>query len=261
MLLDGKIALITGAGAGIGAAVARRFAAEGAILWLNDLDSDSLAAVVEETGGTGMAGDASDPEFVATWVEEAVRSHGRVDVLYHNVGVHRSGRIADLTDEQWHFQQRLTLDTCFYATRAVIPHMLAAGKGSIVAMSSGAGIGGQYGLGGYAAAKAGVISLMETVATEYGDEGIRANSVTPGPTSSAPLLDYLENQDGGIDAHTADLNLARLTEPEEVAAIVAWLASDEASSINGMCIQSNTRMASRRPPQERRIPPPSTPTV
>jgi len=247
MLLDSKVALITGAGAGIGAAVARRFAAEGAVLWLNDIDADALAAVVEDTGGGGMAGDASDPEFVATWVAEAVHSHGRVDVLYSNVGASRSGRIGELTDDAWRLQQRLTLDTCFYATRAVIPHMRTNGGGSIVAMSSGAGIGGQYGLGGYAAAKAGVISLMETVATEYGDEGIRANSVTPGPTATAPLLSYLGRQEGGIAAHTADLDLARLTDPDEVAAVVAWLASDESSSITGMCIRANIRSASRRP--------------
>lgn len=251
-LLREKVALITGAGAGIGAAVARRFAAEGALLWLNDVDGDSLAEVVEETGGSGMAGDASDPDFVTTWVNEAVRAHGRVDVLYNNVGVSRSGRIGDMTDDEWRLQQRLTLDTCFYATRAVIPHMVAHGGGSIVSMSSGAGIGGQYGLGGYAAAKAGVISLMETVATEYGDEGIRANSVTPGPTATAPLLAHLERQEGGVDAHTADLDLARLTRPDEVAAIVAWLASDEASSVTGMCIRSNIRMSSRRPPRDRR---------
>ncbi|MEZ5246351.1 MAG: SDR family oxidoreductase [Acidimicrobiales bacterium] len=247
MLLDGKVSLVTGAGAGIGAAVAHRFAAEGAILWLNDIDADALAAVVEDTGGSGLAGDASDPEFVSMWVDEAARGHGRIDVLYNNVGVSRSGRIGDLTDDDWRLQQRLTLDTCFYATRAVIPHMLTGRGGSIVSMSSGAGIGGQYGLGGYAAAKAGVISLMETVATEYGDEGIRANSVTPGPTATAPLLAYLDQQEGGVAAHTADLDLARLTEPEEVAAIVAWLASDESSGITGTCIRANSRSASRRP--------------
>jgi meso-butanediol dehydrogenase/(S,S)-butanediol dehydrogenase/diacetyl reductase len=252
MLLDGKVALITGAGAGIGAAVARRFAAEGATLWFNDIDADALAAVVEDTGGSGLAGDASDPEFVSMWVDEAARSFGGIDVLYNNVGVSRSGRIGDLTDDDWRLQQRLTLDTCFYATRAAIPHMLAGGGGSIVSMSSGAGIGGQYGLGGYAAAKAGVISLMETVATEYGDEGIRANSVTPGPTATAPLLAYLDQREGGVAAHTADLDLARLTDPAEVAAIVAWLASDESSSITGTCIRANRRSASRRPPRDRR---------
>lgn len=246
MLLEDKVALITGAGAGIGAAVARRFAAEGAMLWLNDRDDDALADLIEHIGGSGMAGDASDSEFVNAWVTEAVRNHGRIDVLYNNVGVSRVGRIADLSDEDWRFQQRVTLDSCFYATRAVIPHMVAGGGGSIVSMSSGAGIGGQYQLGGYAAAKAGVISLMETVSTEYGDQGIRANAVTPGPTATEPLLAYLETRPGGTTAHAADLDLARLTDPDEVAAMVTWLASDEASSITGVCLQSNVRSRSRR---------------
>ena len=118
---------------------------------------------------------------------------------------------ASITDDDWRFQQRLTLDTVFYATRAVLPHMVAAGRGSIVSMSSGAGIGGQYDLGGYAAAKAGVINLMETVATEYGPHGIRANAVTPGPTETAPLRAYLEQQPGGVEAHVRDLDLRRLS--------------------------------------------------
>lgn len=246
-LLDNKVALISGAGAGIGEAVARRFAVEGATLVLNDLDDVAVMDVAESVGATAMPGDASDPEIVQRWIDQSMADHGRIDVLYNNVGVSRSGLIGELSDEDWRLQQRLTLDTVFYATRAVLPHMATAGRGSIVSMSSGAGIGGQYGLGGYAAAKAGVISLMETVATEYGTHGIRANAVTPGPTATAPLLSYLEDRPGGVSAHTADLNLARLTDPDEVASVVTWLASDESSSISGICVQSNIRAASRRP--------------
>lgn len=251
-VLVGKVALVSGAGAGIGAAVARRFAAEGAALWLNDIDGDALRRVsMDIDGGRGMvsgrSGDMGDADFVNAWVAEAVGAYGRVDVLYNNVGVSRSGLVGDITDDDWRFQQRVTLDSAFFATRAVLPHMVAAGAGSIVSMSSGAGIGGQYNLGAYAAAKAGVISLMQTVATEYGHLGIRANAVTPGPTATAPLLAYLEARPGGVEAHVADLNLDRLTEPDEVAATVTFLASDESSSISGVCLESNIRSASRRP--------------
>ena len=246
-LLPGKTALITGAGAGIGAAVAKRFAAEGATLWLNDLDPAALDAIIAETGGSGLAGDMSDSAFVTDWVNRAAAQHGRIDVLYNNVGVSRAGLIGELSDEDWRFNQRLSLDTAFYATRAALRHMVPQNSGSIVSISSGAGIGGQYRLGGYAAAKAGVISLMQTVATEYGHLGIRANAVTPGPTATGPLLAYLAEQPGGVEAHTADLNLARLSRPEEIAAVVTWLASDESSTINGICVQSNIRSASRRP--------------
>jgi meso-butanediol dehydrogenase/(S,S)-butanediol dehydrogenase/diacetyl reductase len=125
--------------------------------------------------------------------------------------------------------------------------MVVSGGGSIVSMSSGAGIGGNHNLGGYAAAKAGVINLMETVATEYGGHGIRANAVTPGPTATAPLLDYLSSQPGGVEAHVADLDLMRLSRPEEVAQTVLWLASDRSSNVTGICVRSNIRAASRRP--------------
>jgi NAD(P)-dependent dehydrogenase (short-subunit alcohol dehydrogenase family) len=250
--LQGKVALVSAAGNGIGRAVARRFAAEGAALWLNDIDGAALQAVADELGGAGavveaVPGDGSDSSFVDGWVAGAVERHGRVDVLSNNVGVSRNGLVGDTTDEDWHDQVRLTLDTVFYATRAVLPHMVAAGSGSIVSMSSGAGIGGQYGLGGYAAAKAGVINLMETVALEYGPLGVRANAVTPGPTETAPLLDWLAEQPGGLEAHVRDLDLRRLSRPEEVAATVLWLASDESSNVTGTCVRSNIRSASARP--------------
>ena len=251
-MLDGKVALISGCGAGIGEAAARLFAANGATLWLNDLRGAEVDRVVTELTATGavvdgVAGDMSDVSFVTRWVQGAVDAHGRIDVLYNNVGVSRSGLIGDLSDEDWRFQQSVTLDSVFYATRAVLPHMISNGGGSIVSMSSGAGIGGNYNLGGYAAAKAGVINLMETVATEYGGHGIRANAVTPGPTATAPLLGYLAGQPGGVDAHVADLDLMRLSQPEEVANTVMWLASDLSSNITGICVRSNIRAASRRP--------------
>ena len=251
-MLEGKVALISGAGAGIGRAVAHRFALEGATLWLNDLRSDTFDAVLAEVralGATaeGLVGDMSDSDFATRWVDDAAAEHGRIDVLYNNVGVSRTGLVGDITDDDWRFVQSVTLDSVFFATRAALRHMVAAGRGSIVSMSSGAGIGGQYELGGYAAAKAGVINLMETVATEYGRHGIRANAVTPGPTETSPLLDHLTKQPGGVAAHVADLDLQRLSQPDEVANTVCWLASDLSSNITGICVRSNIRAASRIP--------------
>lgn len=250
--MEGKVALVSAAGNGIGRAIARRMAAEGAVLVLNDIDARALADVAEELAAGGatvdpVAGDAADPDAVGAWVTDAIERHGRIDVLSNNVGVSRSGLVGELSDDDWRFQQRLTLDTVFFATRAVLPHMVRQGRGSIVSMSSGAGIGGQYGLGGYAAAKAGVINLMETVALEYGPHGVRANAVTPGPTATAPLLAYLEQQPGGVERHVRDLDLQRLSQPDEVANTVLWLSSDEASNITGICVRSNIRAASNRP--------------
>jgi len=250
--LADKVVLISGAARGIGRAVALRMATEGAHLWLCDVLGDELAATVAAVGelgnpAAGLAGDATDSAFVDRWVAGAVERHGRIDVLYNNVGVSRPGLIGDLSDEDWRFQQRLTLDSVFYATRSVLAHMVRQRSGSIISMSSGAGIGGQYNLGGYAAAKAGVINLMETVATEYGPYGIRANSLTPGPTATAPALAYLRDRPGGIVEHTRGLVLQRMSEPEEVANTVLWLASDESSNITGICVRSNIRAASARP--------------
>ena len=250
--LDGKVVLVSGAAHGIGAACARRMAREGAHLWLNDIDPVLLDLVAELAADgvhvQGYGGDASDPDFVNDWVQSCVDEWGRIDVLYNNVGVSRNGLIGELSDTDWHDQQRLTLDTVFYATRAVLPHLVRGGGGSIVSMSSGAGIGGHHGLGGYGAAKAGVINLMETVAMEYGPHGVRANSVTPGPTATAPMLAWLAEQPAGmLEKMVEGLDLRRLTEPDEVAEIVLWLASDESSSITGTCLRSNLRAASSRP--------------
>jgi len=250
--LADKVVLVTGGAQGIGAAATRRMGAEGALLWVCDLDAARLAATAEELVGTGIeivptVGDVSDVEFVRSWVDAAIAWHGRIDVLYNNVGVSRGGLIGELSDEDWRLQQRLTLDTVFFCTRAVLPHMVARRRGSIISMSSGAGIGGQYNLGGYAAAKAGVINLMETVALEYGPYGVRANSLTPGPTATEPFRAYHAANPGAEADLTSGLDLRRLSTPEEVANTVLWLASDESSNITGICVRSNIRSASARP--------------
>jgi meso-butanediol dehydrogenase/(S,S)-butanediol dehydrogenase/diacetyl reductase len=249
--LDGKVCLVSAAANGIGGAITRRFAQEGARTVVCDIDGPGLAALVDDLRGRGadiigMAGDASDPAFVASWVAAAIEAHGGIDVLSNNVGVSRPGLVADISDDDWRFQQRLTLDTVFYATRAVLPHLVRRGGGSIISMSSGAGIGGNYNLGAYAAAKAGVINLMETVATEYGLQGVRANAVTPGPTATAPLAAYYAEHPDALTELASALDLGRLSRPEEVANTVLWLASDESSNITGICVRSNIRAASSR---------------
>ncbi len=249
--IDGKVALVSGAAKGIGEAIARRFVREGARVVACDIDALALADVVDMLRGTGgdivgLAGDASDPDFVARWVDTALDAHGRVDVLSNNVGVSRGALVGEITDESWRFQQRLTLDSVFFATRAVLAPMVRQGGGSIISMSSGAGIGGNYNLGAYAAAKAAVINLMETVATEYGLHGVRANAVTPGPTATEPLVAYYAEHPAALAELTGALDLGRLSAPDEVASTVLWLASDESSNITGICVRSNIRAASSR---------------
>ena len=249
--IEGKVALVSGSASGIGEAVTRRFAAEGARLWINDINAARLGALVDELRGDGVevhgtVGDMSDSAFVTGWVDAANATFGRIDILYNNVGMSRHALVGETTDDDWRFQQSMTLDTVFYATRAVLPHMIRERKGSIVSMSSGAGIAGEYGLGAYAAAKAGVINLMETVAMEYGPYGIRANAVTPGPTATEPMLAWLATQPFDEADQAAGLDLQRFSRPEEVAYAVLFLASDEASNITGIVLRSNIR-AGKRP--------------
>jgi len=244
--LKGKVALLSAAGAGIGQAVARRFAEEGAHLWVNDLDPAKVERLVGELDGRhgpvgGSAGDVSDLSYVQNWVEAGIAEYHRVDILYNNAAQVGDDLafVADITDAQYRRQQSVTLDSVFYATRAVLPHMVRQGSGSIVSMSSAAGIGGGYGRGAYGAAKAAVINLMETVAMEYGHLGIRANAATPGLTATDSMRAAVARHPGGEDAMTTHLILSRASRPEEVANLVLFLASDESSNITGICVRSN----------------------
>ncbi|NUU21930.1 MAG: SDR family oxidoreductase [Streptomycetaceae bacterium] len=250
--LSGKTAVITGAGSGIGRATALRFAAEGARLVVGDLRSERSAATVADIraqGGDAVAfdGDVAEDAYVRALVAAAMDRFGRLDILHNNAAFSIAGRVGDITDEDWRTQQRVVLDSVFYGIRAVLPHMIAQGGGSIVSTASGAGVGGEYRLGAYAAHKAAVINLTQTVAMEYAAEGIRCNAVTPGPTATEPMLRWLDDVPGGAEEFGRGALLGRMSRPEEVAAVVAWLASDDAALVSGVVVQANYRISSRRP--------------
>lgn len=250
--LSGKIAVITGAGSGIGRATALRFAAEGARLVIGDLRPERSAATVADiraqgTDAIAVDGDVAEDAYVRSLITAAVDRFGRLDVLHNNAAFSISGRVGDITDEDWRTQQRVVLDSVFYGIRAALPHMIAQGGGSIVTTASGAGIGGEYGLGAYAAHKAAVINLTQTVAMEYAEEGVRCNAVTPGPTATEPMLRWLADMPGGAQEFGRGALLRRMSRPEEVAAVVAWLASDDAALVSGIVVQANYRVASHRP--------------
>jgi meso-butanediol dehydrogenase / (S,S)-butanediol dehydrogenase / diacetyl reductase len=239
--LAGKIALITGTGGGIGRAAALRFAAEGARVVgcdRNPAGSEETARLAKEAGGTMVAMapvDLGDPAQAAVWVEQAVAVFGGVDILYNNASAIRMGPIDQLSIEDWRFTVHNELDTVFYVTRAVWPHLVRRGGGSIVNMGSIAAIRGVAFTpqNAHSAAKGGVLALTLQLAAEGGRHGIRANAISPGMTATPATPPLLDNPTPALHAELARMPLGRVGRPEDIANAALFLASDESSWITG----------------------------
>jgi NAD(P)-dependent dehydrogenase (short-subunit alcohol dehydrogenase family) len=237
--LSGKVALITGGGSGIGEATAKRFAEEGARVVVADIDDEAGRRVAGEIGSEralAVHGDITRAESAGEVVRRTIDRFGRLDVLHNNAAAGAAGRIADLDDEAWTRTVALNLTGHVLVTRAALPHMLDRGAGAIVNMSTAAAVMVEEGIGAYAAAKAGVIALTRQLAVEYGRRGIRANCVCPGAIATPPTLAFAAAVEGVRARMEAANPLRRLAQPEEVAAVVVFLASDEASFVNGATI-------------------------
>ncbi|MXG88299.1 SDR family NAD(P)-dependent oxidoreductase [Nocardioides flavescens] len=239
--LEGKVALITGIGAGMGREAARRFAAEGARVVGCDLDADGLEetlALVRAEGGDASGAapvDAGDAVAVREWIDAAARSHGGVDVLYTNASVQRFGAIDELSVEDWDFAIDMELNLVFYAVRAAWPHLKQRG-GVVVTVGSIAGIRGVEFMpqNAHGAAKAGVINLTQQLAVEGGPHGIRAVCVSPGFVETAATRFLVEDPPPALRATWDRIPLRRVGRPEDVVSAAVFLASDEASWITGV---------------------------
>jgi|SRR6516165_4226435 len=238
-LLENKVAIITGASRGIGAAAGRAFAAAGATVVLAARSEDDLEAVAAQIRGGGgealaIPTDVADPDAAERLVRRTLEAFGRLDAAFNNAGEgHMPTPLADLTLTDFDTALRVNARGIFLMMRYQIPAMLAAGGGAIVNMSSTAGLAGAPGMAAYAAAKHAIVGLTETAALDYGAQGIRVNAIAPGPILTHNLAradDAARTWIGGR------LPLHRLGQPEEVAATAAWLCSDQASFISGATI-------------------------
>ncbi len=234
---DGKAIVITGAASGIGAAAARRFAAEGARVLLSDINEAGGAALARELGGGGDAvafapADVRDRAQVDALMEAAVARFGRLDVVFNNAGIGAYGKTPELDPEVWQNVIDVDLNSVFYGCRAAIPHLRAAGGGAIVNTASISGMGGDYGLAAYNAAKGAVLNFTRTVAIDHARENIRVNAVCPGPIATA-LTEPLLQIPGLLDEYASLIPMGRVGRAEEVASVVAFLASEDASYITG----------------------------
>lgn len=239
--LSGKIALVTGAGKGIGAGIALRFAREGASVGVLDIRRDwceAVAAEIEQAGGRALplACDIRDEAAVTRAVDELSRAFGTISVLMNNAAVMPTGRLHETSPEDFDRCVAVNLRGTYLVSRAVIPGMLAAGAGSIIHMASITAGRGLPGLAVYSATKGALVSLARAMSTDYARLGIRVNSISPGTIDSPMLHDFLSAQSDAAQYRQAFNQMhpiGRVGTIEEVANVAVFLASDEASFVTG----------------------------
>jgi 2-hydroxycyclohexanecarboxyl-CoA dehydrogenase len=232
MRLEGSSALVTGGAKGIGEAIVRRLAAEGARVTIGDVDTDGAEQVAADTGAEAVRLDVTDPKSAQTAVEGA----GTLDVLVNNAGMDEFGFFTETDPELWERVLAVNLKGVLACTSAVLPGMQEAGYGRIVNIASEAGRVGSKGSAVYSAAKGGVIAFTKTIARENARFGITANAIAPGPIDTPLLRRATELGELGervIETMKGATQLRRLGQPEEVAAAVAFLASEEAAYVTG----------------------------
>ena len=226
---------MTGAASGIGAATARKLHDEGARLLLGDVDEARLDVVAKQLDADRVGTfcvDVAELEQVEAFTEAAIARFGRLDIVFNNAGIGAYGRTPDLTPEAWHRTIAVDLDSIFFGCRAAIPYLRATGGGAIVNTASISGLGGDAGLAAYNAAKGGVVNYTRTLAIDHARDGIRVNAVCPGLIETNLSRGLISHQQL-MDAYRERIPMGRAGRAEEVASVVCFLASDEASYVTG----------------------------
>lgn len=240
--LHQKNVIVTGGGAGIGRASALRFAAEGARVLIADLDEQNAQSTAEEVRASGstaevVIGDLSQQEVVDEVASAAVERLGGIDALVNNAGIMDDlSATADVTDAVWERLLRINLTAPFLLTRAVLPHMLERGAGSIVFTASEASLRGSASGVAYTTAKHGVVGLVKSTAIMYREQGIRVNAVAPGGTATSIGVDPAHDSTGPAVLGNYAGNIGRVAEASELASAIVFLASDAASNVNGVIL-------------------------
>lgn len=237
-LLDGRPVIVTGASRGIGAAIARRLADDGArlVLTAEPTDADCLADIAASCGATGLALDLADAETGRRLVAHCLEKHGSVFGVVNNAARHYPGTVERIDLPDWDQALRINLTAAMLLVQAALPHLRAARRGAIVNISSQRAFASGHGEPAYESAKAALLALTRSLAVDYGGDGIRTNCVTPGLILSERAREWLA---GGVrrrEAMSAVTPLGRPGEPAEIAAVVAFLLGDDASYVNGAVI-------------------------
>lgn len=235
--LKDKVAIITGAAKGIGFSTAQRFAQEGAKVMIADIGLEALkAAALQIPGSEAYVMNVTDRASIQAAVDQIMQRHGHIDILINNAGITQDARLVKMTEAQFDTVIDVNLKGVFNCTQIVVPHMLEVGSGAVVNASSVVGIYGNFGQTNYSATKFGVIGFTKTWARELGPKGIRVNAVCPGFIATEMVKAMPENILKDIERRSW---LGRLGTPEEMANVYLFLASDEASYVNGVAFEAS----------------------